>query len=331
MPRVMITPEAMQNVRGPYVAMLEEAGFEVCYPNDPELARGRGGEAATMAELRGMSAVLASSERYDPHVLDALPDLRVIARVGVGFDRVNVPACTERRKAVTITPTANHEAVAELALALLFAVAKRVVVNDAKVRRGEWPRQLLRPLRGETMGILGLGRIGRSMAVRTQALGMPTIACEQFPDQQFIDQHGIELVDFDTLLARSDFISVHCPLNDDTHGLFNKDVFARMKPDSVLLNTARGGLVVEADLLQALTSGHLSGAGLDVFEVEPPSADNPLFQLENVVVSPHIAGTDEKSLEAMGVEAADCIIKLSRNEWPDGAVVNADLRDTWSW
>ncbi|MCA9206212.1 MAG: 3-phosphoglycerate dehydrogenase, partial [Planctomycetales bacterium] len=122
-----------------------------------------------------------------------------------------------------------------------------------------------------------------------------------------------------------------CPLTDATRGMFNRSVFSRMKPGSVFLNTARGPLMNEADLYEALTSGHLRGAGLDVYEQEPPSPDNPLFQLDNVVLSPHLAGTDEESLVAMGVEAADCIIRLSRGEWPEGAVVNAELREGWQW
>jgi phosphoglycerate dehydrogenase-like enzyme len=232
---------------------------------------------------------------------------------------------------VTITPTSNHAAVAELALALLFAVAKSMVAGDRALRAGRWPRESTMPIRGKTLGILGLGRIGRSMATRSQSLGMTVIATEQFPDQKFIAEHGIELVDFPTLLARSDIVSLHCPLTDETRGIMNADAFARMKPGSVFLNTARGKLVVEKDLVAALRSGHLRGAGLDVFEEEPPSRDNPLFALDNVVVSPHIAGCDEMSLVGMGVEAAQCIVKLSRGEWPEGAVVNAELKGRWKW
>jgi D-3-phosphoglycerate dehydrogenase len=139
------------------------------------------------------------------------------------------------------------------------------------------------------------------------------------------------LVELDQLLAESDIVSVHAPLTDDTRGLFNAKAFARMKPGSIFLNTARGGLMVEADLYQALASGHLRAAGLDVFEQEPPSADNPLFQLDNIVVSPHLAGADETSLVAMGVEAAECIASLYRGIWPDGAVVNESLKESFRW
>ncbi|MEQ8791538.1 MAG: phosphoglycerate dehydrogenase [Pirellulaceae bacterium] len=332
MPTVQINPETMLNKPdAPYARLLREAGFDVVYPQNPQFARGGCSEEETIEELRGIHAVIATGEYYTDAVLAGCPELRVVARAGVGYDRVDVPAATRHNVAVTITPTANHEAVAELALALLLAAAKRIVPNDRATRGGEWPRTPLHPLRTRTVGIFGLGRIGRSLAVRCQALGMTVIATEQFPQQEFVAKHGIELVDFDALLARSDFLSVHCPLTDETRGLFNAAAFAKMKPDATFINTARGPLVCETDLHAALTSGRLRAAALDVFEQEPPSADNPLFQLDNVTVAPHIAGADDLSLERMGVEAAECIVALHAGRWPEGAVVNDELKGSWKW
>jgi D-3-phosphoglycerate dehydrogenase len=331
MPIVLISPEAYLNKPAPYVEMLRAAGFDVRYPKDPLLTRGLGSEEQTIDELRGASAIIAGGEFFSDRVLAALPELRVIARAGVGYDRVDVPACTRHGVLLTITPTANHDAVAEQALALIFAVAKRIVFYDKALRSGRWPRELTQPLRGQTLGVLGLGRIGRSTAVRAMLLGMKVIATEPYPNVSFVQANRIELVDFDTLLARSDYLSIHCPLNEQSRGLFNKSVFAKMKPGSVLVNTSRGGLVVEADLLAALRSGHLRAAGLDVFEQEPPAPDNPLFQLDNVVLSPHIAGNDDRSSEDMGIECARCIITLHEGGWPDGAVVNDELKGKWKW
>lgn len=331
MPAVLITPEAMLHRPAAYVDVLQSAGFEVQYPNDPTFTRGLHSEQETIAQLAGCDAVLAGGEVLTRRVLQELPRLRVIARAGVGYDRVDVAAATERRIAVTITPTANHEAVAEQTLALLFAVAKSVLTNDRHSRAGRWPMQATEPIRGATLGVVGLGRIGRSTALRGRALGMHVVATEAFPDRTFISQNGIELLELDDLLARSDYVSLHCPLNEQTQGMFNRALFAKMKRGSVLINTARGKLVVESDLLEALQSGHLRGAGLDVFEQEPPSPSNPLFQLENVVFSPHIAGSDHKSQLDMGIEAAECIIRLQRGEWPTGAVVNDVLRKDWQW
>lgn len=327
MPTVLIGPEVFFQAPGPHVDMLKKAGFEVRYPG----ACRQRTEDETIGDMQGACAVLAGGEYFTERVLAALPDLRVIARAGVGYDRVSVDAATKRGVAVTITPNANHEAVAEFTFALLLDVTKHVARQDRELRRGLWTRKPLQPLRGHTLGIVGLGRIGRSVAVRAAAFRMKVLACEKFPDQAFIKSQGIELVDLDTLLARSDIVTLHAPLNDETRGLINRRTLDRMKPGSFLINTARGGLVVEKDLLAALQSGHLAGAGLDVFEVEPATADNPLFQLDNIVVTPHRAGGDRQSDQDMGTEAAQCIINLSRNIWPEGSVVNAQLKAGWKW
>lgn len=330
MPTVMFTPEALVRVKGPWVEMLQAASFHVDYPEDSTFTRGLCGQAETIRVLRDADALIAGAEFLTAEVLDALPKLRVIARAGVGYDRVDVAAATKHRIPLTITPTANHEAVAETVFALMFAIAKSVIDNDARVRSGKWRKGPTQPIRGLTLGLFGLGRIGRSTAIRARAMGMHVIATETNPDQAFVKQHAVELVDFETLLARSDYLSVHCPLNAETRGMFNRDVFYKMRPGSVFINTARGELVHEADLVEALAN-HLNAAGLDVFAEEPPSPDNPLFKCENLVASPHLGGADTLAQRNMAIEAADCIIKLSRNEWPTGAVVNNELQVGWKW
>jgi D-3-phosphoglycerate dehydrogenase len=322
----MISSDGTLSRTAPCVGTLKEAGFDVHFPKDPKVPTGICSDEAVIEELQGMCGVIAWGEKYSGRVLSALPDLRVVARAGVGFDSVNVPAATARGIAVTITPTANYEAVAEHTIAFMLAVAKGIIPLDKAVRAGDWPRLLLTPIRGTTLGIVGLGRIGRAVAERALAMHMRVVATETYPDKEFVQKHGIELVDLDTLLGRADFVSLHCPLAKETHGLMNRERFAKMKSDAVLINTARGGLVVEADLIQALQSGSLRGAALDVFEQEPTDASNPLFQLDNVVVSSHRAGNDVLAMENMGLEAAQCIIDLSRGKWPEGAVLNRELQ-----
>ncbi len=331
MPTVLISSDGRLDRQGPHVDMLKQAGFDIRYTKGLDFPRGHAGDQATIEQLRGVAAVLAWGERYTAAVLAALPELRVIARIGVGLDSVDIPAATERGIAVTVTPTANREAVAEHAMALLFAVAKSIPQDDKATRAGEWPVELHQPIRGKTFGIVGLGRIGRAAAVRALGMGMKVIAAETYPDRAFVEKHGIELMELDALLGRSDYISLHCPLSDETRGIINGRRLAKMKPGSVLINTSRGGLVVEKDLVAALTSGQLRAAGLDVFEKEPTDPDNPLFQLDNVVVSSHTAGTDTLSMEDMGIEAARCVIDLSESRWPDGATVNNELKKTWKW
>ena len=311
--------------------MLRDKGFRIRMAGDDRFSSGLASEGEAIELLRGASAVIAQGERYPAAVLESLPDLRVIARFGVGFDRVDIPAATANDLVVVITPNSNHEAVAEHALGLMLAVARSIASLDRRMRAGEWPNRQLLPLRGSSLGIVGLGRIGRSLAVRAKAMKMKIRATEPEPDEAFVGEHGVELVDLDTLLRSSDYVSLHCPLSDETRGMIDGGKLKLMKPGAALINTARGGLVVEADLVDALESRRIGGAGLDVFEQEPTDPENPLFGLDTVVVSPHCAGSDELSWEQMGMEAARLIIELSNGGWPDGAVVNDELREKWQW
>lgn len=331
MPLVLFTPEALLHTEGRHTEILREAGLQVGYPNNSHMARGVCGEDETVAELEMVEAVIAGTENFSASLLDRLPRLRVIARYGVGYDRVDVPAATARNVLVTITPTAVHESAAEHALALLFAVSKNVVVGDQATRAGGWPRDIVEPIRGKTLGLLGLGRIGRSMAKRCAALGMNVIAFDIFADKGFADQNAIKLVSFPDLIEQCDVLSIHCPINEDTRGLVNRDVFQKMKTSSILINTARGPIVNEADLAEALAGGTIKAAGLDVFEVEPPAKDNPLFKMKNVVLTPHAAGADALAMWNMAIESASCVAKLYQGQWPESAVINDQLRSSWKW
>lgn len=331
MPCVLITPEAFRHAEGRHTDILKEAGFQIAYPKNPEFTRGLCGEDECIDELSVADALIAGSEFVTGSMLDSLPRLRVIARSGVGYDRIDVPAATARNVLVTITPTAVHEAAAEHALALLFAILKNIVGGDRATRAGQWPRTLIEPIRGKTIGILGLGRIGRSMAMRSAALGMTVIAHDPVVDDVFARESGIELVDFDTLVERCDILTIHCPHTSATVGMIDRRVFERMKPTAILINTARGPIVNERDLIAALRAKSIQGAGLDVYEVEPPEKDNPLFELDNVVLTPHAAGSDALAMRNMAIESATCVAQLYRGEWPEGAVINDQLRDGWKW
>jgi len=331
MPTVLFSPETLRDEPARFVDLLRDEKVDVIYPQNPQLEQALGTEEETIEELKDVDAVIAGGEMYTERVIAALPRLRVIARYGVGYDHVDVAAATRHGVPVTITPNANHEAVAEQTLALLFALAKSIVKMDQATREGRWPRIPSLSIRGQTLGIVGLGRIGRSTALRAAALGMRVIATEMFPDEEFVANHRIELVDLDTLLGQSDYVSLHCPLNDQTRGMIDYAKLRQMKSSSALINTARGDLVIEDDLTRALGDGTLRAAGLDAFQREPLPCDHPLLQMDNVVLSPHIGGSDTLSREQMGVEAAECIVKLKRGEWPEGAALNDELRDQWRW
>ena len=315
----------------PYVQMLRTAGLALRTPQSDRFGRGEMNEEETIGELQGVSAVIAWAETYTSKVIAAAPDLQVIARAGVGYDKVNIESATDHDIVVTITPSANFESVAEHTFALLLAVARSIAHYDRRTRAGQWQFRTVLPLRGRVLGLIGLGRIGRSVALRASAFGMKILAFEPQPDLPFVRRHGIELLDLPSLLARSDFVSLHCPLNDETRGMINRDVLAQMKGGAVIVNASRGGLIVEKDLAASIESGHLAGAGLDVFEHEPAEPGNPLFKLDNVVVSPHVAGCDSQSAHDMAAEAAQNILCLARGEWPESAVVNAELKPRWRW
>lgn len=322
MPKVLITPMTLAGVQAGFLDVLRSGGFEPVYP----LRIGLLTEQELLQQLPGIWAVLAGSEPYTSKVLDASPELRVIARVGVGYDAVDVPHATRRGVAVTITPGANHDGVAEQTFALMLAVAKDVIPQHLGTRHLTWPRRTTLAIRGKTLGIAGLGRIGKAVALRAKAFGMKLKAYDPVPDHEFARANGVELVALEKLLAEADFLSLHLPYTPESKHLINKKTLALMKPGAILLNTARGGLVCEADLIEALQAKKLAGAGLDVFEQEPPS-DSPLFRMDNVVVSPHLSGADFQSRDDMAYSGATAIVKLHRGEWPAEQVVNPDVKE----
>jgi phosphoglycerate dehydrogenase-like enzyme len=281
-------------------------------------------ETELIANLEGIDATLAGSEPYTRRVLEARPQLKVISRNGVGYDAVDLKAATDHGIPVTVSP-ANEEAVAEHALALILALAKQILPQHEGIRRGAWLRELTRPLRSQTLGIAGLGRIGKALAFRARAFGMKVIAHEPYPDAAFIKQHAIDLVPLERIFAESDFISLHLPLTAESKGLIDRRYLSLMKPTAFLVNTSRGGVINEADLVEALREKGIAGAGLDVFEKEPPG-DSPVTKLDNVVLTAHTAGVDAKSGEDMAAMAARTIVQLIRGEWAEGLVVNPGVK-----
>ncbi len=321
MPKVLIAPMTLATVEGAYREVLRDAGFELVFP-------GKGRqlvEDELLAALDGIDASLAGSEPYTARVFDAHPRLRVVARVGVGYDAVDVPAATAHGVAVTTTPGANHDSVAEHTFALLLGLSRDLVSQHLGVKAGGWPRGATLPLRGAALGVAGLGRIGKAVALRGEAFGMRLLAYDPFPDHAFAAAHGVTFLPFERLLAESDFLSLHLPFTAETRHVINRRTLALMKPTAFLVNTARGALVCEADLLEALRAGRLAGAGLDVFEQEPPG-EKPLFELDNVLMTPHAAGTDVKSRDDMALSAAQAIVALGRGEWPAEKIVNPEVR-----
>jgi len=290
--------------------MLLDAGFELrC--NDS-------GNRPTPEDLKqmldGAFAVVAGTEKYTADVLAAADQLKAVIRFGVGTDNFDIPAM--REKGLAIGVIANHNSVAEFALTLMLGMIKNLPRLDNAARDGQWARFPMRELSGKTVGIMGFGRIGRRLAELLKGFDTKLLAYDPFIPQETIQACGAEPVTMEQLLQRSDVVSLHMPSTPDTYHLINAETLAMMKDGAYLVNTARGALVDEKALYEALTSGKLSGAALDVFEKEPITKDNPLFTLDNAVFAPHVSALSFETNYNGSIICAESIIRVYRGENP---------------
>jgi phosphoglycerate dehydrogenase-like enzyme len=288
---------------------LEEAGFVVeQIPEDRHLT-----ESELIARIPGVVAMIAAGEPYTERVFAAASDLKLVSRYGVGCDNVDLAAATRHRVAVTRTSETNSEAVADLTLGLMCAVRRQLLQNDRAVRAGRWLPECVPGLWRATVGIVGLGRIGRRVAKRCLGFDMRVLATKRRPDPEFTQRHGVELVSMDELFRQADIVTLHAPASPENIHLVDRQRLAMMKPTAILINTARGDLIDEAALCDALKAGTIAGAGLDVFTQEPP-VGSPLLGLDNVVLTPHCAEFDRTSAEATMTRAIDNVLHYFSGE-----------------
>lgn len=273
--------------------------------------------------------VALGATRFGEPELDASQDMRVVTRIGVGYDAVDVPALSRRKVPLMVAGTANSPSVAEQAMFMMLTLAKRAMEMHALVKDGKWATRLGKlpfDLFGKTVLIVGFGRIGTRTAKRCLAMEMNVLVFDPYKSAEEIKAADCEAVsDLDAALPRADFVSVHCPKTPETTGMFNAARLAKMKPTAYLVNTARGGIVVEAALYDALVSGKLAGAGLDVFEQEPPPVGHSLFELPNVIIAPHVAGVTREALDRMGEQTARNILSALDGEPIRQNVINQDV------
>jgi D-3-phosphoglycerate dehydrogenase len=258
-------------------------------------------------------------------VLESLPRCKVISRYGVGVDSVDLKAATDLGIVVANVPDYCMDEVASQTVALILTLARKTAFFDRKVKSGQWDFHLGIPIfriHGKTLGLVGCGKIGLEVARRISAFGVKVITFDPYLEKA---PAGIELKDFDTVLRESDFISIHCPLNDSTRHLFGEKEFRKMQRKPLLINTSRGPIVDEKALIQALEEGLLLGAGLDVLEKEPPDSQNPLLKMENVVLSPHVGFYSVESISELKRRTAKNVSDVLVGKWP-GSVVNREVR-----
>jgi phosphoglycerate dehydrogenase-like enzyme len=312
MSRVLVTTDYLHP--GDEVdVLLRKQGHQVIYSP----AVGARDVGTALALFDGVDGAIVASEPVTAEMLSQTTDLKVIARSGVGYDSIDVAAAAARGIRVCNTPGVNHDAVAELTIALMLMTARKLTAVVGGVRDGRWPREAGHELRGATLGILGYGPSGRTVARLGTAFGMTVLVNTTHPEK---DSPDVEFVDLDTLVTTSDYLSLHTRANTNNVRLINRQVLKAMKPTAVLINTARGSLVDEDALADALESGRIAGAALDVLDVEPLPASSRLRSLETVVITSHLAGQTIEARDRAGLAAAHAVIDVLAGREPDHPV-----------
>lgn len=317
--RVLVTALSFSRYNPEPKEMLEREGFELKWNT-----KGRPLSAGELIEEAlswgGVQALIVGVDPVTREVIFSLPELKVIAKHGVGVDNIDLEAARERGVLVTYAPGSNHDAVADLVFGLLLAVIRQIPRADATTKQGKWERIVGVELWGKTLGLIGTGRIGIAVAHRARGFAMRILAYDPRPNPEAAAKLGIEYVELEEVLRQSDFVSLHAPLVDSTYRLINRETLSLMKPTAVLINTARGELVDEEALYQALKTGQIAGAGLDVYRREPPGNGHPLLTLPNVVTTPHIGAYTREANLRMGMAVAEGLIKVFRGERPENLV-----------
>ena len=277
------------------------------------------GEDDVIALCRDADAILNTYARMTPRVIESLERCRVIVRFGIGYDNVDVDAATRCGIMVANTTEYCIDEVADQAMAMLLACARGLFPAGRIARDGAWDltkMPVLRRLRGQTLGLVGIGQIGKAVAARAHGFGLKVLASDPYVDEDAARELGAEIVDLDTLLAASDYVSVHVPLMPATEGMMNAGVFAKMKPTAFLINVARGRIVNQADLVRAVEQGDIAGAGLDVLEREPPEAGDAITTLDNLILTPHSAWLSEEARADMRRRAVGQVVSVLKGELP---------------
>ncbi len=288
------------------IEVLKDAGFDVVYEEYPD-------EERLVELVWDVEAVIVRSKpKVTRRVIEAAPKLKVIGRAGVGLDNIDLEAAKERGIKVVNSPAASSRSVAELAIGLIFNVARKIAFADRTMREGIWAKKQCMgiELEGKTLGIVGFGRIGYQIAKIARALGMNLLLYDPYPNFERAKEVGGKFVELEELLRESDVVTLHVPLLDSTYHLINEERLKLMKPTAILINAARGAIVDTEALVKALKEGWIYGAALDVYEEEPLPKDHPLTELDNVVLTPHIGASTVEAQMRAGVQVAEQIVEI---------------------
>ncbi len=312
MAKVLITARLFGTVSDKGKQLLLSAGHQIL-PN-PYLGRLLN-EEEVIELIKDAEGIIAGQDALTGKAIAAGKDLKIITRYGVGVDKVDIAGATKQKVIVTNTPGANSDSVAEYAIALMLAVARKLVIGRNSVFQGNWDFMTSTGLKNKVLGIIGLGKIGQGLALRAKGFGMKIIACDPYPDNQFAEENEIGIVDLQQILSESDFVSLHAPGTKENIHLIGKKQLNLMKPTAILINTARGTLIDEEALFNALIEKRIAGVGLDVLYNEPPG-NNPLFTLENAVITPHLAANTTDAIENMDLMSVQAVLAYFKGERP---------------
>lgn len=322
MTRVLITDSGLkEKYMGEAVELLESSGCELVYEKIQP-----GEESRLYPHLPEALAAITGGEVWAEDLFSRSVKMRIVARAGTGYDKVDVAAATKHGVMVTNTPGAMAVSVAEFAFALILSFSKDLAGNDRVARSGAWIRNPGIELEGKTLGVVGMGLIGKELIKRAVAFNMRIEACDPTWDQIFAAAHGVKRVDLDALLGDSDFVSLNLPLMKETRKLLDRDKLAKMKETAYLVNTSRGGLIDEQALFEALRDRRIAGAGLDVYATEPAAPDHPFFTLENAILSPHVSANTPEAMAAIALQAATNVVQALRGEVPKN-LLNHEVLD----
>ena len=318
MMRILLTTTSYQDTPGPHHDLLASSGAEIV------CARGPLSEKSMLDYAGDYDAFLCGDDVISQAVIQkALPRLKIIAKYGIGVDKIDVDYATDQGIPVAFTPGVNHTTVAEHCFMLMLALSKKLIEHVEWTKQGLWKRETGNEIAGKTLGIIGLGRIGREMAIRAKAFGMKVLAQDIYWPEAFAEEHHITRIEnLDRLFSDSDFISLHTNLTAETQGLINSTAIRKMKNSAVLINCGRGELVHVDDILTALRDNTLGGYGADVLDVEPASADHPLLSAPNCLITPHIGSRTHESVIRQATKATDNLLMLLRGESPHAQVNN---------
>ncbi|HHY41377.1 MAG TPA: phosphoglycerate dehydrogenase [Thermoanaerobacterales bacterium] len=308
--KILITPRSFGKSSSKPLDLLKEKGYEVVQnPYGRIMTR-----QEMMKHIVDVDGIIVGVDPLDREVLACGKRLKAISKYGVGTDNIDVDYAKEKNIPVMRTVGANAEAVADFTFALMLAVARRIVEIDAGCRKLNWNKITSIEVHGKTLGLIGLGAIGKKVARRAAGFDMKVLAFDTFKDEVYAKENGITYVTLEELLKESDFISLHLPLTDETRNLISYEQFKMMKPMAVIVNTARGGIIDENALLWALKEKRIWGAGIDVFEEEPPK-NSELLKMDNIVIGSHCAASTYEAIEKMGMMAAENLIEcLEKHE-----------------